>query len=327
MSNPIENINEIPNYSADVFSLKKHVGAEFVQNFITTYELQELQKKIEEVTKTSKEKSNRTPILAFCSEKGGSGKTTTALCVSQVVANLGFKVLVLDVDPSRGSSPVINNRKALMNAEIQEAEEQNIPVESVLDYKYNSEPVIDAMEVLPSNFNASFLQELAEKKDYDLIVVDTAGVKLDEVGNFDIRQISATGRPHLTSAYVSNLVVIPTATSNLDLNKMIAFTQPLMVFIGTMDSLKRNFVKTQYRVLANRVERQGSGLKELAEAKEEVPFNWFETSVRRSEKIAANVSTKHTHTVFSNNTVKQINIAFMDLTSEIYNNIEASLEF
>lgn len=327
MSNAIENAIESSGYNAEVYSLKKHIGKEFTKGFVKNFELEGLMNKIAEVTAKSKEKSNRTPIISFCSEKGGSGKTTTAVCVSQLVANLGFKVLLLDVDPTRGSSAIINARKALINAEIEAAEEQGIPVENVLEYKYSAEPVVDTLEVQPQIFNGSYIQELAEKKDYDLIVIDTAGIKAEEAANFDIRLISNTGKPHVTAGYVSNLVIVPTGTSNIDLNKMIAFTQPLMVFLGTLQALKRNIVKTQYRVLANRVEKQGSGLKELAEAKEEVPFNWFDGSIRRSEKIAANTSTKHPLTVFSSNTVKQISVSFMNITDEIYNDIAESLEY
>lgn len=322
----MSNANEVATYHPDVFSLKKHVAELFTPNFIESYELSGLHKKIADVTAISKTNFNRTPIISFCSEKGGSGKTTTALCVMQAVANLGFKVLLIDVDPTRGSSAVVNSRKALINAEIASAEEQGIPIENVLEYKFKLEPVIDALTVLPENFNASWVLEIAEKKEYDLIVLDTPGIKGAEAANFDPRLITKTGNPHVTSSYVSNLTIVPTATSNIDLVKMIAFTQPLMAFLGALNYSKQNIVNNKYRVLANRVEKQGSGLKELAQAKEEVLFNWFINSIRRSEKIAANTSTKHTGTVFSNNTAKQINITFLDIVDEIYNDIAESVE-
>lgn len=313
-------------YTPDVFSLKKHMGEKFTPEFIKSFELKGLVDKIKNITETSKQKNNRTPIISFCSEKGGSGKTTTALCAMQVVANLGFKVLLIDVDPTRGSSAVVNARKALITADMEAAQQQGIDVEEVLKFKMNSEPVIDALEVAPKNFNAAVVQEIAEKKDYDLIVIDTAGVKSDDAANFDIRQVSSSGKPHITAGYVSNLVVVPTSTSNIDLDKMIAFAQPLMVFIGTLKMVKLGIINTQYRVLANRVEKQGSGLKELESAKEEVLLNWFEGSIRRSEKIAANTSTKHSATIFSTKTVKQINESYISIVDEMYSDIETSLE-
>ena len=322
----MSNTNEVVSYNPQVFSLKKHIAELFTPNFIESYDLGDLKEKIEKVTAASKTNFNRTPIISFCSEKGGSGKTTSALCVMQAVANMGFNLLLIDVDPTRGSSDVVNARKALINAEIASAEEQGIPVENVLEYKFKLEPTIEALTVVPDNFSASWVLELAEKKEYDLIVIDTPGVKNNDAANFDPRLITKTGNPHITASYVSNLTIIPTGTSNIDLVKMIAFTQPLMAFLGALNYSNQSVVNNQYRVLANRVEKQGSGLKELAQAKEEVLFNWFTNGIRRSEKITANTSTKHTGTVFSNNTAKQINIAFLELVDEIYSDIQNSVE-
>lgn len=313
-------------YTNDVFSLKQHLGLNFTKNFIKDFELENLVQKISDLTKKSMENYNRTPVVAFCSEKGGCGKTTTSVVVAQAVANMGFKVLLIDADQAHSASEIINTRKALISSEIAAAEQHDIPVADVLDYKYSTEPTLDALSVSTDNFNASFVQEIATKKDYDLIVIDTAGVRPEEAANFDIRDIQLAGKPHITASYISNAIVIPTQTSNIDLNRMIAFTQPLMVFLGTLHAIKRNIVKTQYRVLPNKVEKSGSGLVELDLAKEEVPFNWFNQSIRRSLKIPANTSTRHANTIFSNKTVRQIIVSYLNVVDEIYSDVAESLE-
>ena len=313
-------------YETSVYDLKMHMGETFIPNFIKEFGVEELKNKIASVSKKSIEEHGRTPIISFCSEKGGSGKTTSCLCVMQLIANLGFRVLLLDVDPTRGSSAVVQARRVLINAEIENADQQGVDVQNVLDFKRASEPVIDCLEVSPSVFNATLVQGIAEKQEFDLIVIDTAGLKIDASANFDIRQLGVSGKPHITTAYTSNLVIVPTGTSNLDLNKMIAYAQPLMVFLGSLKYMGKSIVSTQYRILANRVEKSGSGLKELEDAKDEVQFRWFDNSVRRSEKIAANTSTKQITTLYTTKVAKQLSEAFIEIVGQIYDDIELSLE-
>ena len=142
-------------YETSVYDLKMHMGETFIPNFIKEFGVEELKNKIASVSKKSIEEHGRTPIISFCSEKGGSGKTTSCLCVMQLIANLGFRVLLLDVDPTKGSSAVVQARRVLINAEIENADQQGVDVQNVLDFKRASEPVIDCLEVCPSVFNAT----------------------------------------------------------------------------------------------------------------------------------------------------------------------------
>ena len=55
-------------------------------------------------------------------------------------------------------------------------------------------------------------------------------------------------------------------------------------------------------------------------------FRWFDNSVRRSEKIAANTSTKQITTLYTTKVAKQLSEAFIEIVGQIYDDIELSLE-
>lgn len=317
---------EMESYPVDTYDLKKHIGEAFTPQFIEKYNLQNLKEKIQACVNKSFDEKGKSLVISFCSEKGGAGKTTTALCVGQLLANLGFSVLIADVDPNLGSSAVLEARIQSINSTIAEADSQQVPLDEVIAYKKGLEPIVETLVVKQHLFNASVVLDLASKKSYDIVLFDTAGVKLEEHGNFDIRLLSSSGKPHITTAYTSNFILIPTTTSNLDLSKMIAYTQPLIVFLGTLVALKKSIVNTQYRILPNRVEAKGGGLKELNEAQEELPFNWFAARVRRSEKIPANTSVRHGNTIYTTNVAPQAIHSHIEIVDQMFDDIAVSLE-
>lgn len=318
---------EVESYSLDIYNLKNHTGENFIPKFLKRFEqLEGLKDKIQSSVTKSLDEKQKSIVISFCSEKGGAGKSTSALCIGQLIANLGFSVLLVDIDSTRSSSKVAEARIKEINHAISYADSQNIPVEQVIEYKKDKEPVMEVLTLNQELFNANTVQDLATKKNYDVILIDTAGVKLAEAGNFDIRMLSASGKPHITTAYTSNFVLVPTGTSNIELSTMSAYVHPLIVFIGTLKAVKKNIINTQYRILANRVEREGSGVKELNTAEEELGVDWFRSRIRRSEKVPANTSNKHGDTIYTNNVSVKIIEAYIDVVDQMFDDIAVSLE-
>jgi len=85
-------------------------------------------------------------IYAFCNQKGGVGKTTTVINMATCLAQLGFKVLVVDSDPQGNATSGLGVDKNLLEA-------------TIYDNIINSKPanetilkgVIESLDIIPSN--------------------------------------------------------------------------------------------------------------------------------------------------------------------------------
>lgn len=122
-------------------------------------------------------------IIAIANQKGGVGKTTTAINLSSCLSSLGKKVLSLDLDPQGNMTSGLGVDKDEVENSVYDLIIGNIGIEECI-----CKNVIENLDVLPSNIDLSAAEieligvdnkefiirnEMAKVRDnYDYVIID-----------------------------------------------------------------------------------------------------------------------------------------------------------
>lgn len=135
-------------------------------------------------------------IIAIANQKGGVGKTSTAINLSASVAAAEFKTLLIDIDPQANSSHglgIYNNENSIYNVII-----GNVPIENCVVNSY-----MPNLDILPSH-------------------IDLVGAEIEIVNMENREKLLKESLTEITSEYDYIIIDCPPSLSLLTLNALTA---------------------------------------------------------------------------------------------------------
>ena len=94
------------------------------------------------------EEGNVGRIIAIANQKGGVGKTTTAINLSACLAEAGQKVLVIDIDPQGNTTSGFGLSKTDIEKTVYEVILRECNIKEAI-----VEDAVENLDILPSNVN------------------------------------------------------------------------------------------------------------------------------------------------------------------------------
>lgn len=214
--------------------------------------------------------------IGIVNQKGGVGKTTTAICLTDAFTQIGYKVLLIDFDPQGNSSKVFQVNENELT--IYDGILKKVPLSEIIVKGNAMGDIVPANnklklaigELINAKSRETKLKNaiMSIEKDYDVIIMDSgpsAGIMMDNV---------------LTA---SNGIIIPMEPETFAIDGLAS----LLENIGEIQEELNPSLKV-YGVLLTKYERKKSvqsNIKEQFKGLDESIVHTFSTTIRNSAAI------------------------------------------
>ena len=217
-------------------------------------------------------------IIAIANQKGGVGKTTTAINLASCLAEAGKKVLTIDLDPQGNMTSGLGvNKNELENTVYELMLDECSIKESMVD------TVVDGMKIIPSNVNL-------------------AGAEIELLGIEDKEYILKNAVDYVRDDYDFIIIDCPPSLNMLTINALTAATSVLVPIqceyyaleglsqlIHTIDLVKERLnkrLKMEGVVFTMYDARTNLSLQVVENVKENLNQNIYKTIIPRNVRLA-----------------------------------------
>ncbi len=144
-------------------------------------------------------------VIAVANQKGGVGKSTTAINLSACLAEKGKRVLIIDVDPQGNATSGLGVDKNSAETTLYELMLGEVEIEQVL-----VKNVIDNLDLIPSNINLSGAEiELLEIEDKEYVLRNSISQVRDSYDYIIMDCPPSLNMLTINALTASNSVIVP----------------------------------------------------------------------------------------------------------------------
>ena len=156
-------------------------------------------------------------VITITSQKGGSGKTSAAVSLSSTLAEMGYKILVVDGDPQANTSMTYGFEDPLPLTLAEVIQDIDL-LEEYDARKYVHETKFKNIHILPSGEQSSFIEQslfvkMAERERYIKKIIESLE---DQGENYDFVIFDTNpslGVLNLNIFFASDFIIIPVECS------------------------------------------------------------------------------------------------------------------
>ena len=222
--------------------------------------------------------NKKAKIISFANHKGGVGKTTTTASVGSILASMGNKVLVVDMDAQSN-----------LTSSLLQTEQADLTIYDALSascrgkgYRLGIYPIEDNLDIVPSSLRlASADLELSSVMAREHILADVLQEKLADYDYILIDCPPSLGLLTLNALTASDLIVIPLLAEVLPFQGLTMITD----FIRMVKQKLNPNIETA-GILLTRWEKSNLSKQIEAGLRSKLGDSVFKTKIRKNIKIA-----------------------------------------